>query len=266
MDPRPHSVGPAPNHQHTHTIILLHGRDSVADEFAAELFESEASVPANRPRTLIDLFPTVRWVFPSAPLLPSARFGISLSQWFDIWSVEEPGERSELQQPGLRMSVEAVLRIVAEEEAVVERSNIFLGGISQGFTMAVASFFAAGNGLAGLIGMSSWMPGIDLLAANTPEHSPRALCSELADQVDKAEIGAQILRRTPVFLTHSADDDVVPLRNGIALRDALRARGGLDVEWHEYSDGGHWVNEPNGVDDLVAFLRTTGVSYHGQLS
>ncbi|KAK0661592.1 hypothetical protein QBC41DRAFT_235826 [Cercophora samala] len=33
--------------------------------------------------------------------------------------------------------------------------------------------------------------------------------------------------------------------------------GFLDVEWHEYDDGGHWINEPQGVDDFVAFLRRT---------
>lgn len=28
----------------------------------------------------------------------------------------------------------------------------------------------------------------------------------------------------------------------------------FDVEWKTYEDGGHWIHEPQGVDDIVAFL------------
>jgi hypothetical protein len=27
------------------------------------------------------------------------------------------------------------------------------------------------------------------------------------------------------------------------------------VEWHDYEDGGHWINEPKGVDDFAGFLQ-----------
>ncbi|KAM0329512.1 hypothetical protein ACHAQA_004821 [Verticillium albo-atrum] len=265
MSSRPHTIGPAPNYPHTHTIILLHGRDSVAPEFAAELFESEASVPANRPRTLLDLLPTVRWVFPAAPLLPSARFGVPLSQWFDIWSVEEPNEQVELQKSGLRSSVEAILQTVVEEETIMGRDSIFLGGISQGFATVVAAFFAGGKGLAGLVGMSSWMPAaLDLPVDNLSlEQRLKLLRAEFSGQGGEAGVVVESMVQTPVFLTHSTDDEVVPPCNGRALRDGLRAQAGLNVEWHEYMDGGHWINEPQGVDDLVAFLKEAGVPYHG---
>ena len=68
------------------------------EEFAGEFFESEASMPVGQPRTLLDRLPNVRWVFPSAPLLPSTRFGAAMSQWFDIWSVESPEEQAEIQK------------------------------------------------------------------------------------------------------------------------------------------------------------------------
>jgi lysophospholipase-2 len=87
-----HTVGPATNHPHTHTFIVLHGRDSTAQEFASEFFESEISPSASDPtgsdRTLQALFPTVRWVFPQAGSLPAERFeGVEMSQWFDMWSL-----------------------------------------------------------------------------------------------------------------------------------------------------------------------------------
>lgn len=58
---------------------------------------------------------------------------------------------------------------------------------------------------------------------------------------------------TPVLLSHSSDDDVVPIQNGRALREILGQSQA--VEWHEYEDGGHWINEPQGVDDIASFLR-----------
>lgn len=45
----------------------------------------------------------------------SARFGGDLSQWFDIWSVEEPTEKEELQLNGLRDSTREIYEIVLNE-------------------------------------------------------------------------------------------------------------------------------------------------------
>jgi len=131
-----HIVGPKEDYPHTHTIILLHGRDSTAKEFADEFFECEATTNFKHPhvdkRLLPDLFPTVRWVFPQAETLPSERFGNEISQWFDMWTTENPQERPELQLPGLRRSVETILKVIAEEELILPRDRIVLGGISQG--------------------------------------------------------------------------------------------------------------------------------------
>ncbi|KAG7149541.1 Acyl-protein thioesterase 1 like [Verticillium longisporum] len=152
------------------------------------------------------------------------------------------------------------MHVISEEEDIVGRENVFLGGISQGFATAVAAFFIGGEGLAGLIGMSSWMPEIEPATITfAPERIPVLFPSEPEVEGPEVETGIRSTRKTPVFLAHNADDDVVPLRNGVMLRDALRARGDLDVEWHEYGDGGHWFNEPQGMDDLVGFLKIAGV-------
>lgn len=132
MSTLPYVVGPATCHSHTNTVILLHGRDSEAQEFASEFFECEATGPETD-RTLKALFPTVRWVFPQAKPLHSERFNMEMSQWFDMWSVEDPQERIELQISGLRSSVELIAELIKEEELLVPRKRIFLGGISQGF-------------------------------------------------------------------------------------------------------------------------------------
>ena len=248
--------------KHTHTVIFLHGRDSNAQEFADEFFESEASEPAGRPRTLPDLFPGIRWVFPTAPALYSKRFDTTISQWFDIWSVEDPEQQVEIQMDGLKQSVAALLEVIRAEEIHVPRQNIYLGGISQGFATALSTFFANGQGFAGLIGLCSWMPFANLLEELTAssandEHLSNAVHRIYFDQQSPKGLSSPFLRSTPIFLGHSIDDDIVPIRNGRRMRDVLVRSLRLNAQLHEYTDGGHWVNEPQGVDDIVEFLNLT---------
>lgn len=162
MESNTHICGPAQGQPHTHTIIFLHGRDSVAHEFADELFESEGSIdsaPPEQDRTLPGLLPTVRWVFPTAPLIHSQRFDTSMSQWFDMWAVEDPEVKSELQRDGLHRSIKSVLAIAEAEMQLVPKNRIFLCGISQGFATALPLLLAEGQGgFAGLIGLCSWLP------------------------------------------------------------------------------------------------------------
>ncbi|KAI5925640.1 Alpha/Beta hydrolase protein [Camillea tinctor] len=69
----------------------------------------------------------------------------------------------------------------------------------------------------------------------------------------------EVVRLTPAFLAHCADDAVVFVEYGKQLRGQLRDFGVRDVVWREYDDGGHWINSPRGVDDLVEFLRAQGL-------
>jgi predicted esterase len=65
----------------------------------------------------------------------------------------------------------------------------------------------------------------------------------------------QGLLQTPILLEHSRDDTVIPVSNGQYICQVLKELGFSAVEWHEYEDGGHWFNEPHGVDEFAAFLR-----------
>lgn len=73
------------------------------------------------------------------------------------------------------------------------------------------------------------------------------------DLVDIADPDGSALV-TPIFLSHCKDDHVVPICNGEKLRQSLQHLG-MAVEWKAYEKGGHWINEPQGVDDIVAFSR-----------
>jgi lysophospholipase II len=124
----------------------------------------------------------------------------------------------------------------------------------------LATYFAEGRGgFAGLFGFCSWFPHADQAASALKEKDIKSCHTALQRLFDPA----QKLKDLPtarenydmnIMLQHSRDDDVIAIDNGVRLRDMLR---GLEynVEWHGYEDGGHWVNEPQGVDDFVAFLR-----------
>lgn len=278
-----HTVGPSEGYKHTHTIIFLHGRDSSPLEFAEELFESETSGPADQPRSLRALLPTVKWVFPAAPILPSTRFGVDMSQWFDMWSVEDHAEEgaeqrqrqqqeAEQQQQqqvphesgigALRASAAAILDVVREEERCVSPGRIFLAGISQGFAVVAAAFLADDGlraRLAGLVGLCSWMPRDLRMAAEGGQEellTSSSMVRRDGTDVPNVPLSSTAARPTPVLLCHSSDDDIVAITHGRRLRDILtRLPRYVEVEWHEYGDGGHWINEPRGVDDMVDFLK-----------
>ncbi|KAF2763996.1 WD40 repeat-like protein [Teratosphaeria nubilosa] len=120
--------------RHTHTVILLHGRDSEAAEFQSEFFQSQDSAGHLLDK---DLFPTVRWVFPKAGVEDFGSSGIKISQWFGMTVTERPHENEEQQLAGLVASVEKIATIVREEAKIVGYDNIILGGISQGCATAV---------------------------------------------------------------------------------------------------------------------------------
>ncbi|KAI1355814.1 lysophospholipase II [Xylaria sp. FL0043] len=232
-----------PKAGHTHTVIFLHGGNSSCREFADEFFESEASKPVDQPRTLPAIFPNIRWVFPSAPLLKSERYGIEMSQWFDMWSLESPPERPELQQSGLDQSTDKIFKVIKEEGNLLPQEKLFLAGIGQGFVTIIAAFLTIltkadpSKKFAGLIGLCSWIPTA-LLGARDYQMFDR-----------KASIGS-----TPIFLGHTEDDDIVPIEYGLELQNFLSSQG-FRVEWTEYDEGGRWVNEPQGVDDIVRFIK-----------
>ena len=215
----------APTAQHTHTIIFLHGRGSTAKEFESEFFESESN-----DKTLPQIYPQVKWVFPNAHLLRAARFGEDIPQWFEMWSTNNPHDREDEQNQGIDSAVSTVLRIIEAEAAIVgSHQKVILAGISQGCAVAVHAMLKQELQLGGFIGLSSWIPNKASLVRTT-----------------------QTAQRTPVFLSHSRDDKTIKIKYGEELRDGLKEIG-MDVEWHAYKDGGHWVNEPSGVGEYNAF-------------
>lgn len=181
-----------------------------------------------------------------------------MSQWFDMWSVENPEERNELQLDGLRDSVALIVDLINTEAALVAPERIFLGGISQGCATAIIALLYCDIRLGGFIGFCSWFPFQEKIeSTGNPLQRIRSLFKSASNDSITELINLRSQESalsTPVFLSHSVDDDVVPIQNGKKLSKAL-GNIGMTVVWQQYEDGGHWINEPQGLDDMAAFIQ-----------
>ncbi|MCD6076752.1 MAG: Carboxylesterase [Ramlibacter sp.] len=199
------------------TLIILHGLGADGNDF----------VPVAEQLQLDDVGP-VRFIFPHAPVLPvTINGGYRMRAWYDIVGFDADAPQDEA---GLRRSMAMVQALLKREnERGVPSERIVLAGFSQGCAMSLLAGVRHGERLAGIAGLSGYLPLADKTAA---ERTP-------ANQ------------STPIFLAHGMHDEVVAFERGEATRDALRALG-YPVEWHEYVMG-HSVS-PLEITELNEWL------------
>ena len=188
-------------------VIVLHGLGADGNDF----------VPVAQ---MLDPGVGVRYVFPNAPEIPvTINNGYVMRAWYDI----REGDLTQREdEAGLRRSQQAI-------DTLIER-EITRMGFSQGCAMTLLSGLRQSHRLAGLVGLSGYLP---LAATTETERNP-------ANQ------------HTPIFLAHGTEDPVVPLQRAIASREQLQALG-YRVDWHQYPMP-HSVC-PDEVADIDAFLK-----------
>jgi len=181
------------------SIVVLHGLGADGNDF----------VPIAQELDLSDVGP-VRFVFPHAPVRPvTLNGGMAMRAWYDILGADLARREDE---PGLRTSITQVQALLDREAARgIPPERTVLMGFSQGCAMTLLAGLRAPQRLAGLVGLSGYLP----LAATTAAERSAAN------------------RDTPVFLAHGRFDPMVVLARGTATRDALLALG-QPVQWHEY--------------------------------
>jgi phospholipase/carboxylesterase len=184
----------------TASVIVLHGLGADGNDF----------VPIAEALALDPVGP-VRFVFPHAPVRPvTINGGMSMRAWYDIRQADLGQQEDE---DGLRESHLDIESLIADErERGVAASRIVLMGFSQGCAMTLLTGLRHAERLAGLVGLSGYLPLADTTAA------------------ERSNASAGL----PIFLAHGRADPVIPLARASASRDALQALG-CDVEWHEYA-------------------------------
>ncbi|MBE2263058.1 MAG: carboxylesterase [Burkholderiaceae bacterium] len=197
------------------SIVLMHGLGADCHDFEplAEQLDLRAAGP-------------VRYVFPNAPQIPvTINGGFVMPAWYDIRAADLANREDE---GGLRASQAEIERLIAHEVARgVPASRIVLAGFSQGAAMALMTGLRHAERLAGIVGMSGYLP--------------------LADRTASERHAAN--QSTPIWLAHGRQDDVVPIGRAMASRDALAALG-YSVSWSDYAMG-HSVCP----EELVALNR-----------
>lgn len=181
------------------TVVVLHGLGADGNDF----------VPIAQ-QLQLDAVGPVRFVFPHAPVIPvTINNGMRMRAWYDILGFNLVQREDEA---GLRKSLGGVEELLArEKERGMPAHRIVLAGFSQGCAMALLVGVRHGERLAGIVGLSGYLP----LAPSTA--AERTTANAL----------------TPLFMAHGRQDNVVAIERATASRDALRALG-YQVEWHEY--------------------------------
>lgn len=199
-------------------IIVMHGLGADGSDFVPICDEIDLSGAG-----------AVRYVFPHAPVRPvTINGGYPMRAWFDVLSFERGQNEDEA---GLRESQAAIAELVEREMARgVPAARIVLMGFSQGCAMTLMTGLRFGQRLAGLIGLSGYLPLADKLAA------------------ERSDANADV----PIFLAHGIADPVIPFARAEAARDALAALG-YPAEWHAYSMV-HTVT-PQEIRDIERFLQ-----------
>ncbi len=181
------------------SIIILHGLGADGTDFLP--MADELKLGAVGP---------VRFIFPRAPVRPvTINGGYAMRAWYDILGADIARREDEA---GLRSSFAAVQGLIEREVARgVPSERIVLAGFSQGCAITLGAGLRHHQKLAGLVGMSGYVPLADTTAAE--RHAANT--------------------QTPVFLAHGRSDGIVTLARGTAGRDLLQSLG-QPLQWQDY--------------------------------
>ena len=188
-----------PQSAHKYTVIWLHGLGADGHDF-----ESIA------PQLHLNAEPNIHFIFPNAPIQPvTINGGMKMRAWYDI--LEMSLERK-VDIAGIYQSEQQVGQLIEQEIAKgIPSEHILLAGFSQGGVIALHAGLRYPHKLAGIIGLSTYIPTLEQLKTerSTANYT------------------------TPIFMGHGILDSVVAIESGKAAFNALID---LDykVEWHDY--------------------------------
>lgn len=181
------------------SVIWLHGLGADGNDFVPIV--DELGLGANH---------DVRFVFPNAPVRPvTINNGMPMRAWYDIKGMAIADKQD---AQGIRESAGEVEALIAREvERGIPADRVVIAGFSQGGAIALHSGVRHAQALAGIMGLSTYLP--------------------LADTLDVEASAAN--RNVSILMAHGSEDPVVPIRLGQDSRDHLQ-NAGYEVAWHEY--------------------------------
>ena len=200
----------------THSVIWLHGLGADGHDF--EPIVKELTLTQN-----------IRFIFPHAPEISvSINNGMIMPAWYDIKAAQIDSLQDEI---GIKQSQDLVLALITREiERGVKSENIILAGFSQGGAIALHTALRYEKSLAGIMGLSTYLP----------------LADTVANEINNAN------KNTPVFLAHGIHDPIIPIQLATNTQATL-SQLGYTVELKKYEmehsvcieeveDISNWIN------------------------
>jgi len=188
-------TGPSPQW----SVLWLHGLGADGHDFAPIV-----------PELVRPGWPALRFVFPHAPVRAvTINNGVRMRAWYDIVGMDFP---TRADSTGIEESLVQLDALIEREHARgIAPERLLLAGFSQGGAIALAAGLRRQVPLAGLIALSTYLPG----------------ASQAASQL------AAAATVQPVFMAHGTGDPVIPL---VHAEQSARILGemGFDVAWHRY--------------------------------
>lgn len=223
----------SPKEAHTATVIFLHGLGD----------SGHGWLPVAK--MLWSSFPNVKWILPHAPIVPvSLNQGMAMPSWFDIRHLDKLDNPEHDDEQGMLETVKSVDELIqAEVDSGISEDRIVLGGFSQGGAISLLSALTTKRKLAGVVGLSCWVPLSHKIAQMKSEHA----------------------KDIPIFWGHGTNDPVVDYSFGQRSIDFLVQKCGYrllpqgttfarpGIRFESYPGMPH-SSCPQEIDDLKSWL------------
>jgi len=188
-----------PKSAHKYSVIWLHGLGADGHDFKGIA-----------PELHLKTEPNIHFIFPNAPIQPvTVNAGMEMRAWYDI--LEMSLDRK-VDIPGIYQSAMLVGQLIQKEiDKGIASEHILLAGFSQGGVIALHVGLSFPHKLAGIIGLSTYLPTLEQL------------------KTERSNMNNAI----PIFMGHGILDSIVAIESGKAVFHALNDME-YNVQWHDY--------------------------------
>ena len=193
--------------KHTCTLVWLAGLGDTGDAWLDFFNTKKSPVPA-----------TMRVRLLTAPTVPvTVNKGRPIPSWFDITAMDFNKESINFEEA--LINAKRIQAVLDEEIAKLDNNskNVFIGGFSQGCTMALHIRLTTKHQLGGVVGLSGFV-------------------------FLQTEINEENLQNLKILLCHGLSDVVIPKMMGEKSYQLRGLLGKENVEWKTIPDLGHGAN------------------------
>ena len=207
-----------PTDEHQYSVIWLHGLGADGNDFESIVAFLNIDKKAN-----------IHFIFPNAPIQAvTVNGGMKMRSWYDIY---ELSSERKVDIGGIYQSSEIIVQLIEQEVAKgISSENILLAGFSQGGVIALHTGLRYPNQLAGILGLSTYLPTLEELNSEAAEAN----------------------KAIPIMMAHGNADPIIAINTAKKVFDTLKANN-YPIDWVEYPME-HAVCQEE-IDDITGFIN-----------